>query len=69
MRYLVAFGRFWWNFIVGDDWTLALGVVVAVAVTAVAAHHGWGAAWFILPAAVLVLLTWSISRVRPPGPG
>ena len=29
-----AFGRFWWNFIVGDDWLAAAGVAVALAVTA-----------------------------------
>jgi hypothetical protein len=25
MRYLTAFGRFWWDFIVGDSVTLAVG--------------------------------------------
>ena len=25
MRYLSAFGRFWWDFIVGDSVTLAVG--------------------------------------------
>jgi hypothetical protein len=26
MRYLTAFLRFWWDFIVGDDWKIAAGV-------------------------------------------
>ena len=25
MKYVKAFGLFWWNFIVGDDWTVAAG--------------------------------------------
>ena len=63
MKRLVAFGRFWYDFVVGDDWTIALGVVVAVAVTALAAHHGI-TAWPILPGSVAALLTWSIFRAR-----
>ncbi len=63
MKRIVAFGHFWYDFVVGDDWTIALGVVVAVAATALAAHHGI-AAWPILPASVAALLTWSIFRAR-----
>ena len=35
MRYLAAFGRFWWDFIVGDDWRIAAGVVAVLAAGAV----------------------------------
>ena len=31
MRLLRAFGRFWYDFIVGDDWRIALGVTVVLA--------------------------------------
>ena len=31
MRLLSGFGRFWWDFIVGDDWRIAAGVVVVLA--------------------------------------
>ena len=34
MRFLRGFGRFWWDFIVGDDWRIALGVTVVLAVGA-----------------------------------
>lgn len=34
MRHVAAFGRFWWEFIVGDDWRIAAGVVAALAVGA-----------------------------------
>ena len=31
MRFLSAFGRFWWDFVVGDDWRIAAGVVLVLA--------------------------------------
>jgi hypothetical protein len=31
MRYVVLFGRFWYDFIVGDDWKIAAGVTAALA--------------------------------------
>jgi hypothetical protein len=33
MRFLKGFGKFWYDFIIGDDWKIAVGVVVALAVT------------------------------------
>ena len=32
MKHLAAFGRFWYDFVVGDDWTIAAGVVAALGV-------------------------------------
>jgi hypothetical protein len=29
----MAFGGFWYDFVVGDDWRVALGVVLALGVT------------------------------------
>jgi hypothetical protein len=34
MRFVVGFGRFWWDFIIGDDWKIAAGVALALAVGA-----------------------------------
>ena len=31
MRFVRAFGRFWYDFIVGDDWRIAAGVVLVLA--------------------------------------
>ena len=31
MRLSRAFGRFWYDFIVGDDWRIAAGVVLVLA--------------------------------------
>jgi hypothetical protein len=61
MRYLVAFLRFWWNFIVGDDWRVAAGLAVAFAGTWVLAHHQLSA-WWVLPLAVALLLVGSVVR-------
>jgi hypothetical protein len=60
-RWLRGFGAFWWDFIVGDDWTVAVGVVVALAVTGALAAAGL-AAWWLLPVAVLALLAFSLRR-------
>ncbi len=41
MKYVVAFGRFWYDFIVGDAWEIALGVILALAVLARLAASLW----------------------------
>jgi hypothetical protein len=64
MSWLWNFCRFWYDFIVGDDWTIAVGVLAGVAATTAAAHVGL-AAWIVLPLVVTAMLAWSISRVRP----
>jgi hypothetical protein len=50
-----------WAFVVGDDWRTAVGVVLALALTAVLAGAGLGA-WWVMPPAVVALLALSISR-------
>ena len=35
MKVIKAFGRFWYDFIIGDDWKIAVAVVSALAVLAV----------------------------------
>ncbi len=66
-RLLSAFGRFWWEFIVGDTPELALGValVVLAAWGLAVAKVPIGAA--LLPVALLLLLTASLWRGRRPG--
>jgi hypothetical protein len=58
---LRRFGRFWWDFVVGDDWRVAAGVVIALALSAALAEAGVPA-WWILPAAVAVVLYVSLRR-------
>ena len=33
MKFLKAFGQFWYDFIIGDDWKIAVAVVLALAFT------------------------------------
>ncbi|MGA7705293.1 MAG: hypothetical protein WB998_10410 [Solirubrobacteraceae bacterium] len=44
-----------WEFVVGDDWRTALGVVLALGATALLADVGTSAWWFMPPALILVL--------------
>ncbi|HEY4331326.1 MAG TPA: hypothetical protein VGM78_02100 [Ilumatobacteraceae bacterium] len=64
MRALKRFGAFWWDFIVGDDWTTAVGVVVTATLTWFAAHHHV-TAWPIMVLGTSLILTSSIWRRRP----
>jgi len=66
MRMLRAFLSFWYDFIVGDDATIAVGVVVALAATAILASLHVPA-WWLLPAAVVVLLGLSLLRASRGG--
>jgi hypothetical protein len=61
MSRLRALAAFLWDFVVGDDWRIALGVVVALGVTAVAAGSGL-TAWWIMPLAAAALLAASLWR-------
>jgi hypothetical protein len=66
VRYLRAFGRFWWNFIVGDDWRVAAGVAVALGLTSLLTHEGVNA-WWLLPAAIALVLAGSLRRAAARG--
>jgi hypothetical protein len=66
MSRIAAFGRFIWDFVVGDDWRIALAVVIALAVTALVAGTGI-AAWWILPLAVAAVLAISVWHASAPG--
>ena len=61
MRQIRTFGRFWYDFIVGDDWRVAAGVIVALGVCAGLAHLG-APAWWVLPAATAIVLGSSLRR-------
>jgi len=61
MHYLVSFGRFWYDFIVGDEWRLAVGVVVILCLTALIEYAGVPAWWFLL-LAVGGLLSYVVRR-------
>ena len=50
-----------WEFVVGDDWRTAIGVALALALTALVAAAGISA-WWVMPLAVFGLLARSIHR-------
>ena len=55
MRWITHFVAFWYDFIVGDDWVVAAGVVAALALAAVLARRGIQAWWVMLIAPILFL--------------
>jgi hypothetical protein len=61
MKRLAAFGSFWWDFVIGDDWLVAVLVAIAIGATAVLAAANV-AAWWLLPAAVPLVLWLSLRR-------
>jgi hypothetical protein len=63
MRRLDSFLRFVWDFVIGDDWRIAAGVVVAIGLTALIAGADVPA-WWVLPAAVAGLLAFSVWTAR-----
>ncbi|MGZ8715499.1 MAG: hypothetical protein ACXWYO_00140 [Gaiellaceae bacterium] len=56
-----AFGMFWWDFVIGDDWRAAAGVVLAIGATAALAASGVDA-WWLMPTAVASVLWLSLRR-------
>jgi hypothetical protein len=61
MKYVRSFFRFWWNFIVGDDWRVAAGLAIALAGTWVLEDNDVNV-WWLLPVAVALLLAGSVAR-------
>jgi hypothetical protein len=61
MRYVVAFLRFWYDFLVGDDPLAAAAVVAAIGLTALLTHHGVNA-WWAMPILVVAVLAGSLRR-------
>ena len=49
MRYVRGFLRFWYDFIVGDDWKIAAAVVVALGAGALAVLAGYGDSAVLAP--------------------
>jgi len=73
VNWIKAFGGFWYDFIVGDDWRVAVAVVVALAITSGIARTAIPG-WWVLPTVVAILLPMSLWRVartsrRSPGSG
>ena len=64
MRFITSFVRFWYDFIVGDDWKIAVGVVIALALLLAALKaHLFGDTGLTLLGAALVIAAFAISLV------
>jgi len=63
MSRLRAIVVFVYDFVIGDDWRLALAVVLGLIVAGALAHRGVPA-WWTLPAVVMAALALSLYRAR-----
>jgi hypothetical protein len=62
--WVVAFGRFWYRFIVGDDWTVAAAVAAALVMTALLNARSLPA-WWVVPLVVVAIVGVSLRRASP----
>jgi hypothetical protein len=70
-RRLRAFLAFLYDFVIGDDWRIAVGVVLGLALTYAISRAGLPA-WWLLPVLLAVLLPaslWLAVRRRGASPG
>ncbi len=61
MNRVRALGAFLYDFVIGDDPLIAAGVVCALGCTAALAAAGISA-WWVLPIAVVLVLSFSLRR-------
>ncbi len=61
MTYVRNFGKFWYDFIVGDDWTIAAGIVVIMTAAYLLHWAGIGVWWLFVPA-IFGLLFFTVKR-------
>jgi hypothetical protein len=59
--FIARFLAFWYDFIVGDDWTVAAAVVVGLVIAALLAPSHVPL-WWWMPLVVAAILTFSLTR-------
>ncbi len=62
--WLVDFGQFWYDFVVGDDWTIAAGVVVALGATYGLLKGSDVAVWWLPPIAAVAICGFAVYRAN-----
>ncbi|TDV49960.1 hypothetical protein [Actinophytocola oryzae] len=70
MTFLKSFGRFWYDFIIGDDWKIAVAVVLALAATLLVLSLGvFGDLGVAVFGGLAIVVAFTVSLaidVRPP---
>lgn len=66
LSWVIGFVKFWYGFIVGDDWTLAVAVAAGLAVTALLHAKGIGI-WWLVPLMVIVIVGLDLERASRRG--
>jgi hypothetical protein len=61
--WVVGFFRFWYHFIIGDDWTIAAAVAVGLLLTAILNARGLPA-WWTMPVLAILAIAFSLRRTR-----
>jgi len=61
--WLKSFGQFWYNFMIGDDWTIAAGVCLALGST-YALLQTSVAAWWLTPIAAIFIVAFAVRRAN-----
>jgi len=62
LRALKSLGAFWYDFVIGDDWRVAVIIVAALGLTALLTHVARITAWWLVPVAAFAALAWSLHR-------
>src|SRR5262249_15711323 len=62
MNRIKAFGAFWYDFVIGDDWHVAALVVAGLARTAIPPHPPGANAWWRLPGFVFAALVGELQK-------
>lgn len=64
MNFIKSFGQFWYDFIIGDDWKIAVAMVIAVGLTIGALKLDlFGDTGLCILGAVLVIACFAVSLV------
>lgn len=62
--WLKSFGGFWYDFVVGDDWTIAAGVCVALAATYGLYRAPGVPAWWLTPVVAVLVVAFAVRRAN-----
>ena len=63
MRFVKGFGRFWWDFIVGDDWRIAAGIVAVLGAGALLVAQTGAPDWVVAVLMALGILLVAIGSI------